>query len=829
MKILIRAFAFVALALLGGNANAQYYYSDDGKIPLSIDSTLLYVEFGDAAISPLLNVGSIVEFFPSKGTALVDANYSDVIGEFDDVSLGFRLPDGYRVWATRKICVALNVGVNYSQLIPYTLESNSVAYMRGGYYLVEFESSLVAMEMANLIYESGIAKFSHVDFYTPIEKFQDPLFDAQFQMHNVGQTIDGYAGQVDCDVDALEAWDITLGSPNVIVSVIDDGMESHPDFNDSNGTSRLLDGYTPTNGGDGTPTSTGKHGVACAGIISASHDGVGVMGVSPLSKMLSVNIFSGGETTSDLAQAFTWSVDNGADVISNSWGYTSCAASFSNITNAINDAATNGRGGKGCVIVFASGNNNFPCVTYPGKLPSVIAVGAVTNQGQRSWYSNYGSELDLVAPSNGKAGVRTTDRMGSAGYSFTNYTNSFGGTSAACPVVSGVAALVLAVNPNLTAVEIATLLNDTADDMGDVGVDNQYANGRVNALTAIECAIDTSNCESSNGGGGGNPIICDAPTNVSIDYISTTSASFSWDVMATAQSYAVKYKKVGGSTTTLVLAYNNEITLSNLESGTLYEFQVKSDCGNSNLSEFSPMIIFATDDSVIFDPTLYCESYGEYSANGYIDFISLSTITNVSGDDGGYAFFGEDLIFLEQGDEYYISFSKNTPTNNEYMYFSFYIDYDKSHSFEEDELVYKVRKNYNSIYAHPIQVPFETTLGATMLRVIAKKGSYALPCEVFTVGEVEDYIVFLTGDIDVSTDAINSENNFSIFPNPTSGRFSVDSNIEFSSVDVFNVDGRLVVSRAYTSEIDLTSESDGLYIVMFKSKEGVFVKKLLKQ
>ena len=832
MKLFKRFIALTTILMCSLSVYSQYYYVGNTKVMLTVDSTVMYVELNDNVKITSFDNDAVISSFPSKNTALIKQSAIKESVRFTDTSVGYRFDDGYRIWATRKICVKLKAESEYSKLLPFIEDSKSVVMTRSGYYLVEMNSSSDAMSVANKIYEAGIAAFSHVDFYTPIERYQDPLYGDQFQMHNTGQTIDGYPGEVDCDIDAPEAWNVTLGSPNIIVSVIDDGMEDHSDFDSQSGTSRLIGGFTPAINGNGTPLADGRHGVACAGIISASHDGIGIMGVSPLSKMLSVNIFTGGETTADLADAFTWSVENGADVISNSWGYTSCSAAFSNITAAINDAATNGRDGKGCVIVFASGNNNFPCVTFPGNLPSVVAVGAVTNQGQRSWYSNYGSELDLVAPSNGKAGVRTTDRMGSSGYTFTNYTNSFGGTSAACPLVSGVAALALSMDYDLTSEQVYEILTTTADDMGPDGFDNQYAFGRVNAITAIECVLDTANCV-PDGGGGNPPLTCDVPTNLEIKTISTTSASFEWDVMPYAQSYVFKYRKVNGNGATTAYLYDNKKDVYNLEPGTLYECQVKSNCGNNNLSDWSPVVVFATDEEINFDADSYCNAYGEFSTTGYIDFFSLSNITSITGDDDGYLLYNNEVIFLEQYEDYYISYSKETPTNNEYMYFSFYIDYDGSSSFDSDELVYQVRKRYNSIYSAAITIPNQTILGYTMMRVIAKKGSYASPCEVFTVGEVEDYIVFINGDIDVDVDEVPDDLSFSINPNPVLDIVLVESDYDFTQLNLYDLNGKLVGSYLgnfdKSFELDLSGHNPGLYMLELVSSNGIFVKRLIKQ
>ena len=337
-----------------------------------------------------------------------------------------------------------------------------------------------------------MVKWAHPDFYAKINHYStptDPLYSNQFQMNN--------SNDVDCD--APEAWAITRRSANIVVAVIDDGVETHPDLPNLN----TALGYSPANGGNGTPNSSGAHGVACAGIINAAHNGVGVAGVAPDVGIFSVNIFEGGETGNDLADAITYAKNNGADVLSNSWGYGSCTYSLSVLNSALADAKANGRDGKGCVIVFAAGNDYFSCVSYPGNNPNVIGVGAITNTGFRSSYSNQGPSLDISAPSNGgNASVYTTDRVGSAGYASGDYTGTFGGTSAACPFVAGVAALVLSVNDGLCSDDVQSILQNTATDMGTTGFDVEFGHGRVDADNAVDAAIANTGAACGNGGGG---------------------------------------------------------------------------------------------------------------------------------------------------------------------------------------------------------------------------------------------------------------------------------------------------------------------------------------
>ncbi|MEO1515499.1 MAG: S8 family serine peptidase [Bacteroidota bacterium] len=503
---------FFAFVLLTSGMSAQsYYWTDAGPATLT-ESTVDYIIHTSEGALDHLNGQAVVEgfseikAFTNKQFAIVKTKSSDMKGdkmldalgiastEMVAMSPAYLLEDGFPLYLTSRIVFQPSGSASLGQieqiLGAYGYTSLTEQY---GVYRVEMSQLSDVLAAANKLQESGLTTFSHPDFYAPKNNNNDPLFSQQFQMNNTGQTIDGVTGANDADCNALEAWGITLGSSGITVAIIDDGMENHEDMNDASGASRLVGGFTPASGGNGGTTSGSNHGQACGGIVGASHNNIGVRGVAPLVRMLTVNIFFGGETTQDIADGISWAKNNGADVLSNSWGYTSCSASFSNINNAISDATNNGRGGLGCVVVFASGNGYKSCVDFPANNSNVIAVGAFTNQGVRSSYSNYGSALDIVAPSNAVspqpgAGVRTTDRMGGAGYASGNYTNNFGGTSAACPVVAGVAALVLGYNPNLTEAEVKNILYSTAIDMGSPGFDTQYANGRVNAFAALQAA-----------------------------------------------------------------------------------------------------------------------------------------------------------------------------------------------------------------------------------------------------------------------------------------------------------------------------------------------------
>jgi len=487
----------------------NYFYDENRLIQTNPDLEFKVLHFEDSEyyLSFLRNVpenlkiekriekyNAVVISIPGNENATLNIGNEHHVNGIKDESFGLELQDGFNLYLSYELLFEPKYGVN----IENTSIVNEVISEGGKLYRDEYGSFHLkltnpkqSLEVSNDLVEANLVNWAHPNFYSNHTKYTDPLYSQQFQMNNTGQTISGVSGLNDVDCDAPEAWGITTGSDQITVAVIDDGVEAHPDLEDSNGNSRLESGNTPANGGDGSPIlSNDGHGTACAGIIAASHNSIHVKGIAPNVKLLSVNIFQGSETISDIANAFNYARINGADVISNSWGYTSCTLSLSAINSAISNAKNNGRGGLGCVIAFASGNGYKSCVDYPADLSYVLAVGAVTSLGTHSNYSNTGPALDIVAPSNSAPGqsgpgVRTIDRVGFAGYSSGSSTSSFGGTSAACPVVAGCAALLLSHDSGLTESDVRTLLEDHATDMGSSGYDFTYGHGRVSAYDAL--------------------------------------------------------------------------------------------------------------------------------------------------------------------------------------------------------------------------------------------------------------------------------------------------------------------------------------------------------
>jgi subtilisin family serine protease len=353
------------------------------------------------------------------------------------------------------------------------------------------DTKLNALEAANLFYETGAFENTEPAFILhDLLSSSDTYFNDQWGLKNTGQYGSAYSG---IDIKAEQAWTITTGSSAVKTFVLDEGFEmNHPDLQ-ANVWGTGFNAVTGT-----SPSQVyGPHGTACAGIIGAvQNNSLGISGVAPNSKITSVSINYSLSTYQDYADGINWSYLNGADIISNSWGGGSGSSAFD---NAVTNALTYGRGGKGTVIVFSTANANG-AVSYPASSnPLILAVGAASPCGERKnpgscdgenwWGSNYGAQLDIMAPG---VKIPTTDRqsntpgdynpgLGRSGdYTDLNYTKWFNGTSAACPHVAGVAALVLSVNPNLSVQQVNDIIEQTAQKVRTNLYSYSTATGRPN-------------------------------------------------------------------------------------------------------------------------------------------------------------------------------------------------------------------------------------------------------------------------------------------------------------------------------------------------------------
>jgi len=306
------------------------------------------------------------------------------------------------------------------------------------------------------------------------------------------------------DLNLLSAWERTTGRREIVVAVLDDGVDLvHPNLRrnlwrnpdpkalDRRGRDFFLPMDHPGHF-DPRPkrflfpfdqvAANDIHGTPCAGLVAAAGVGGGAVGVAPGCRILPVKIFHADDLVLDehLANAIRWAGRH-ADILSCSWS----SGVSPDVELALEDAGLN-RNGRGAAVFCAAGNGYGTPVSFPARSPHAIAVGAATDRGERAGYSSCGPELAFLAPSSGGArGLLTTDvSQPGLGFSPGLQTESFGGTSAAAALAAGVGALVLSVDPELSRNELKELLIRTSDPIRG-GV-------RLNAAAAVEEAVRTA-------------------------------------------------------------------------------------------------------------------------------------------------------------------------------------------------------------------------------------------------------------------------------------------------------------------------------------------------
>ncbi len=329
----------------------------------------------------------------------------------------------------------------------------------------------------------------------------DPLLSTQWHLKNTGQA----QGKVGEDINVEGAWKSTLGE-GVRIAIVDDALETvHSDLK-----SNIVVGgsfnYRPAVKGSSFPLPCGqedRHGTAIAGIIgSRAANAIGTSGIAPKAQLVGFNALAL-DLTGDIADALTRDMDKNA-IYNNSWGSEDDGElndAESAFKEAINKGIREGRGGKGAVYVFPAGNGGCFVISgdsrcqrdnsnfdgYVNRL-GVIAVGAINNQGTQPYYAENGANILVSAPAgDSQAGITTTSLK-------ETFRGDFIGTSASAPMVSGVAALMLSVNPDLTWRDVPIILARSArrnDELGGEWVgkfSHRYGFGTVNATAAVEMA-----------------------------------------------------------------------------------------------------------------------------------------------------------------------------------------------------------------------------------------------------------------------------------------------------------------------------------------------------
>jgi subtilisin family serine protease len=511
-KRIVQTVIILILATFSLNAQQAYYYYQGRKINLTTDNTCLNI-IADNELLKSLDASSISQNFEIernfdlKNQQMLRLKFKTVVNEQEylntvntlkeNLRLKYVFPyfkrrDAEPIGTSDIFYVKLKDAQNFIALENLVRQQNMKIRQPVAYtplwYVVSLQGSDFnnAIDASNYFFETGL--FENIDpafmFDFKPNCTNDPMFDQLWGLSN------SYNPGI--DVNACNAWTITRGD-GIKVAVVDQGIYmTHNDLS-ANISPLSFDAQSGTS----PSVFTGEyHGTHVAGTVAAvRNNNLQVVGVAPESSLIGVShdLYISPTISSELAGGINWAWQNGADIITNSWGdqggifYDDLHSAV--LEDAIMSAIRQGRNGKGSVVTFAAGNH-APVMDYPAYFnDSILTVGAIESYGYRAYFSGYGNSLDVVAP-----GV---DILSTFPYNNTGY---YDGTSMATPHVAGVAALVLSVNPDLTGQQVRDIIESTAQKVGDYNYqpDSDHPNGDwfeemgyglIDAYAAVQAAM----------------------------------------------------------------------------------------------------------------------------------------------------------------------------------------------------------------------------------------------------------------------------------------------------------------------------------------------------
>ena len=318
-------------------------------------------------------------------------------------------------------------------------------------YLVSYKEAFDKNKIKDI--KKVYSKFDILKIDSNITDIENLIEDFNIEYMELDQGIESLGDNIPYNIEktkAPSAWNLTKGN-NVKVAILDTGVSQHLDLAIAGGYSVITEDYNDNNG----------HGTAVSGVVSALLNNEGLAGIAPEADIYAVKIMEDSSGyLSDAIAGVEWAIENNMDIISMSFGM----ESYSQIFKEVIEEAYN----NNILLIAATGNNGENNILYPAAYSDVIAVGAINENNEKALFSNYGFELELVAP-----GVDINTTYLGEGYIVTS------GTSFAAPHVAGVAALIKSYNQSLTNSQIRAKLRNDALDLGEQGKDDYYGFGLV--------------------------------------------------------------------------------------------------------------------------------------------------------------------------------------------------------------------------------------------------------------------------------------------------------------------------------------------------------------